>query len=195
MNLLHTDPHADSAAESDEHLQRRCNEGDQEAWELLIRKYRNLIYSIPIRLGLSQEDANEIFQETCLSLLAELPHIREPKTLAAWLIKVTLRKCSRFRRNNSRLPLDPSEDALERIVSPDNPAGLLAEAQRVHVLRESILELGSRCRTLIQRLFLTVPPEPYETVARTLGIPNGSIGFNRMRCLHQLRHLLEERGF
>lgn len=195
MNLLHLTPESGSAVASDEHLLRRCKEGSQEDWETLIRKYRNLIYSIPIRLGLSQEDANEIFQETCLALLSELPQIREPKTLPAWLIKVTVRKCSRFRRGSSRFPLDFSEDALERMTSPDNPGGVLVELQRTQILRESILELASRCKTLIEKLFLTIPAESYEVIAQNLGIPKGSIGFNRMRCLSHLRQLLEEKGF
>jgi RNA polymerase sigma factor (sigma-70 family) len=180
---------------SDQELLRQCVDGDQIAWERLIHRYRNLIFSIPVRMGLSQDDANEIFQETCLALISELPRIREPKALAAWLIKVTLSKSARFHRTNSRHPRDLQEDALARIASGDIPGEDLAEVQRVQILRESVLELASRCRTLIERLFLTVPPEPYEVVAENLGIPKGSIGFNRNRCLSQLRQRLEERGF
>lgn len=195
MSLLHTLPESGSSASSDERLLRDCREGSQEAWETLIRKYRNLIYSIPIRVGISQEDANEIFQETCLSLLAELPRIREPRTLPAWLIKVTAHKCSRFRRTCSRFPLDFNDELLQHAASNDNPGGVLAEIQRTQILRESILNLATRCRTLIEKLFFTVPPEPYEAVAQSLGVPKGSIGFNRMRCLSQLRQQLEEKGF
>lgn len=194
MKLLYSPPSHDPIL-SDLDLLRGCQDGDQLAWEKLIHRYRNLIFSIPIRMGLSQDDANEVFQETCLALLGELHRIREPKALAAWLIKVTLSKCARFRRKNSRLPLDLNAESIDDLVSPDNPGSLLNELQRVQILRDSVLELAGRCRTLIERLFLTVPPEPYETVAQTLGIPKGSIGFNRNRCLTQLRQLLEERGF
>lgn len=194
MKLFYPTP-PQTPPSSDLDLLRRCQDGDQLAWENLIHRYRNLIFSIPIRMGLSQDDANEVFQETCLALLGELSRIREPKALAAWLIKVTLSKCARFRRKNARLPLDLTPEAIDTLVSPDNPSSLLNELQRIQILRDSVLELASRCRTLIERLFLTVPPEPYETVAQTLGIPKGSIGFNRNRCLTQLRQRLEERGF
>jgi DNA-directed RNA polymerase specialized sigma subunit len=57
---------------SDEQLIARCLKGDQEAWSALIEKYKNLIYSIPIKLGMHQ-DAADIFQSVCVDLLSELP--------------------------------------------------------------------------------------------------------------------------
>jgi hypothetical protein len=61
------------------------------AWSALISKYKNPIFSIPIRYGFSEEDSADIFQ--AVDLLAELPCLREPKALAGWLIQVTRNKC------------------------------------------------------------------------------------------------------
>jgi hypothetical protein len=69
---------ADSAR-SDEQLVRDCLKGKDSAWSALIFKYKNLIFSIPIRYGFSEEDAADIFQAVCMDLLAELPRLREPK--------------------------------------------------------------------------------------------------------------------
>lgn len=195
MSILHSFIRTNPLAGADADLLSRCKEGDQEAWETLIHKYRNLIYSIPIRMGISQEDANEIFQEACLTLLSELHHIREPKTLPAWLIKVTMHKCSRYRRSAARFPLNGKELILQQAVSGDVPDDMVLELQQVQMLRVAISELAERCRNLIERLFLTTPAEPYESVAKALGIATGSIGFTRMRCLGRLRRLLEEKGF
>ena len=74
---------ADSAR-SDEQLVRDCLKGKDSAWSALIFKYKNLIFSIPIPYGFSEEDAADIFQAVCMDLLAELPRLREPKALA-WL--------------------------------------------------------------------------------------------------------------
>src|SRR5918993_2397679 len=74
---------------TDEQLAAECLNGNEQAWSALIDKYKNLIFSIPIKAGLSREDAGEIFQQVCLKLLSELPSIRDPKCLGAWLIKVT----------------------------------------------------------------------------------------------------------
>jgi hypothetical protein len=57
---------------ADQALIASCLNGDQEAWARLIDKYKNLIYSIPVKLGMHQ-DASDIFQSVCVDLLAELP--------------------------------------------------------------------------------------------------------------------------
>jgi len=71
---------------SDERLVALCLKGDQQAWADLIDKYKNLIYSIPLRYGASPEDASDIFQSVCLQLFAELPRLRKTAAFSAWLI-------------------------------------------------------------------------------------------------------------
>ncbi len=56
---------------SDEQLIKACLKGDAEAWAALIDKYKNLIYSIPIKFGMYQ-DAGDIFQAVCVDLMSEL---------------------------------------------------------------------------------------------------------------------------
>ena len=87
---------------TDARLVRACLDGSEEAWNAIIRKYRRLIYSIPVKQGLPPEDAADIFQSVCLELLKELPRLREPKALAGWLIKVTAHKCFHWKRRESR---------------------------------------------------------------------------------------------
>jgi hypothetical protein len=65
----------------DEKLVHACLKGNQAAWSGLIEKYKNLIFSIPIKFGLSNDEANDIFQSVCGELLAQLSKLREPKAL------------------------------------------------------------------------------------------------------------------
>jgi RNA polymerase sigma factor (sigma-70 family) len=182
--------------QSDESLIQECIDGNEEAWSALVERYRKLIFSIPIRSGLSREDASEIFQEVCLTLVSELPRLRHRSTLPAWLIQVTVNRCLRWRKTHSRLletSLDPRRDDPAIDSAPDSE--LYNAVMREQALRDAIAELNPRCSELMQMLFFTHPPIPYEDVAKRLGIAKGSIGFIRMRCLKRLRRALEERGF
>src|SRR5581483_7852256 len=71
----------------DELLVRECLLGSEEAWSDLIDKYRHLIFSIAVKYGFSREDASEVFQAVCLTLLQELSHLREPRAGGGGLIK------------------------------------------------------------------------------------------------------------
>src|SRR5579884_329269 len=82
----------------DDVLVRECLLGSESAWAELVDKYKNLIYSIPIRSGFSVEDASEIFQSVCLMMLRDLHALREPQALPAWLIRLTARTCASYRK-------------------------------------------------------------------------------------------------
>lgn len=182
---------------SDASLVRGCLRGREEDWAALLDKYKRLIFSIPVRQGIPRDAAADIFQRVCLLLLAELPHLRQAEALPQWLIRVTARECSRWRRQERPWAAgEESEAAMMR--APDTGAAaddLLAQAKDEQVLREALGSLPPRCRQLVQMLFYETPARPYKEVAETLGLAAGSIGFIRGRCLGRLRRELERRGF
>ncbi len=174
-----------------------CLRGSEDAWAALLEKYKNLIFSIPVRQGIPRDAAADIFQRVCLLLLAELPQLRQAEALPMWLIRVTSRECLRWRRQEqpyaAREP-DEAEMTLARD-SPLVPEQMLAQIKEEQMLREAVLALPARCRQLIHMLFFEAPARPYREVAQSLGLAPGSIGFVRGRCLTRLRRQLEKMGF
>ena len=176
--------------ESDERLVQHCLEGDERAWSELIDKYKNLIYSIPVKRGLSTEEARDIFQSVCLELLKSLGRLRERRALAAWLIRVTYSKCYHTRRNRE----DTSHDLSRLPSGGPGPDELYRQVEREQAFREATSELSERCQKLVQMLFFESPPRPYAEVAESLGLATGSVGFIRGRCLDRLRRELQKKG-
>jgi RNA polymerase sigma factor (sigma-70 family) len=175
---------------SDSRLVRECLNGKESAWSTLIDRYKNLIFSIPVKFGFSQEDSADIFQAVCMDLLADLSRIREPEALAAWLIQVTRNKCFHRKQEQQRQPTEEIDQ--HALPAPDAPVEqVLTQVEQEQALRSMLLELSPRCRQLVQLLFFEVPARPYEVVAKELGLSTGSIGLIRRRCLEQLRRRLE----
>jgi len=180
---------------SNSQLVRECLDGNQEAWSALIDKYKNLIFSIPIKYGFSRDDATDIFQSVCLELLSELPNLRKPEALPKWIMQVTAHKCFHGKRQRQRTEVsDPNDPAFEQS-TPARAESILREAEDEQSLRQAVSELPPRCQQLIQMLFFEEPVRPYEQVARTLGVAPGSVGFIRQRCLERLRKRLTEARF
>jgi RNA polymerase sigma factor (sigma-70 family) len=189
-------PAAREQAWSDERLVRECRKGNQAAWSALIEKYKNLIFSIPIKFGLPREDAADIFQSVCVDLLSSLPKLREPKAIAKWLMQTSFHKCLRWKKDRLNLVDDPEVLDNERNASVnDLPEEMLHQMQREQSVREALAALPPRCGRMVSMLFFDDPPRPYQEVARELGLASGSIGFIRGRCLKKMRQLLEEKGF
>jgi len=182
---------------SDDRLIALCLKGDQQAWADLVDKYKNLIYSIPIKLGM-HDDAADVFQSVCVDLLSDLPRLRQPKALPKWLIQVCYHKCLDYRtrakkqvqledENADNLPADQSSSSL--------PEEVMAQLQREQTIRAVMSSLSPRCERMVRMLFFETPPRPYEVIAKELGIATGSIGFIRGRCLSRLKKQLEKMGF
>ncbi len=183
-----------TGARDDALLVQQCLLGSEEAWSALIDKYKKLIYSIPLKYGFSPEDAAEIFQAVSLALLRDLAQLKEPRALAAWLIKLTARTCVRA-RHEKQIYADVEIDEDDLAEREKLPEGLFQAVEREQILREALTQLTAECKRLVDLLFLTDPPIPYEQAARTLGLSTGSIGATRMRCLEKLRSQLEKKGF
>lgn len=182
---------------TDERLIALCLKGDQQAWSDLVDKYKNLIYSIPIKLGM-YNDAADIFQSVCIDMLADLAKLREPRALPKWLMQVCYHRCLEQRRRASKqLPL-ADEDADKIPADTSNapiPEEMFAQLQREQLVRDVVAALPERCQRMVRMLFYETPPRPYEEIADQLGLATGSIGFIRGRCLRRLQQQLEKMGF
>ena len=181
---------------SDDRLVRDCLNGREAAWAALLEKYKRLIYSIPVKYGLSADEATDVFQETCVVLLSELPRLRNPRALPKWLIQVTSHKCLQIKRQNQRSDAVDVTGHLGEVADTGRGSDqMMLEVEREQALRDAMSTLSPRCRRLVQMLFFESPPRPYQEIARTLNLACGSIGFIRGRCLGRLRANLQRNGF
>jgi RNA polymerase sigma factor (sigma-70 family) len=169
-------------------LVTRARHGDKRAWDVLIMRYAPLVWSICRRYRLGDADAEDVGQSVWLRLVDQLDKIRDPAALPGWLATVTRRECLRvLRAVPGPLTARHSPDA-ETI--PDEQAGTaeqeLLAAERHTALRAAFSDLPPSDRRLI-RLLIQDPPVSYTEISAQLGIPIGSIGPTRRRCLDKLR--------
>jgi RNA polymerase sigma factor (sigma-70 family) len=169
-------------------LVTRARNGEQQAWDALVERYAPLVWSICRQHRLSDADADDAGQAVWLHLVDQLDHIREPAALAGWLATTTRRECWRILRAAQRT--QPLGYVLDVGTIPDEQSATaedeLLRAERHAALREAFTDLPPRCQQLIA-LLLEDPPVPYAQISARLGIPVGSIGPCRSRCLDKLR--------
>ena len=183
-------------------LVQRCLQGDASAWHQLVDRYARLVHSVPARYGLTTAEIEDIGQEVFLILAQNLHTIDDPDRLPAWLVTTARRLCWRMvQRRRREQPLeDEPEHGEEFSVRPElvsplpTPEEALEGWSRQEVLHTAVARLSERCRQLIQMIFLDAREPSYDDIAELLGIPKGSIGPTRNRCLSQLRLQLGEQN-
>jgi RNA polymerase sigma factor (sigma-70 family) len=184
---------------TDEALLTACQRGEQSAWNALVERYLALIYSIPLKYGLSAQDAADISQSVCVTLLEKMSSIRDPHGLPAWIITTTTRQCWAVMRLHQReVTRSAIQDALA--IEPPDPDPLpdeeLLTLERQYLVRTAVAQLPPNCRRLLEALFSDTPRSAsYRELAETLGVPLNSLGPTRARCLNKLKRLLDDAGF
>ena len=191
---MDTAPKKQAVAWTDTRLVRECLSGSEQAWSLLIEKYKALIYSIPVKYGLPPDEAADVFQATCMELLTRLPQLREPDALPKWLMQVAHHQCYRWKRQSQRMVSRDTQPDLPEAETPAIAESLVQQTQEEQMLREAMGVLAPKCRRLIELLFFETPSRPYSEVASELGLAVGSIGFTRQKCIDRLRRRLGELG-
>lgn len=179
-------PHHWNETHQDDELAQACLDGDETAWVALVQRYRRLIYTIPLRFGMSPTATEEVFQEVCLALLQHLHTVRDRSRLSSWIVTVTRRTCIEHWRRSS---VSSGADGLAEQVDERNSdlEERLLNLERRHTLQRALEQLDERCRRLLEALFLNDNPPSYEEIAQEMGMPAGSVGPTRARCLDKLR--------
>jgi RNA polymerase sigma factor (sigma-70 family) len=181
----HTDAAADRAAWLQACLQR-AREGDRSALEPVVRELNPVLWHVARAQGLNAEEAADVVQVAWLELLRRLATIRSPQAVTAWLITTTRREAWRVRAR-SRRHLPDGAPLLDAVADPaPEPAEHLFAEERDRVLWRHFQRLPQRCRELL-RIVAHVHRPDYTVVAAALGMPRGSIGPTRGRCLARLR--------
>jgi RNA polymerase sigma factor (sigma-70 family) len=170
---------------TDAGLVARCREGDDEAWEELVRRFSRYVLAIAQQAyRLSPTDAEDVFQEVFARTYERLGDLRNDEAVRPWIAQLTRRLCIDRIRAGSRESADP--EAMEAGV--DDSLDRLDEALSV---QEAMLAMPANCRDILDRFFRR--DESYAVIGTALGLPSGTIASRISRCLAKLRDQLEGR--
>lgn len=181
----------DRAVEPDNgRLLAAAADGDQRSWAILVDRYAQLVWTVARSFRLDGADAADVSQATWLRLVEHLRDIREPNQLGSWLVTTARREALALLRRSMRAV--PTGDAW-RLDLPDltaeTPDGRVVRSDDAAAVRRAFRRLPVNCQQLLYVL-LAEPTPSYAEVGAALGMPIGSIGPTRARCLSSLRRLL-----
>jgi RNA polymerase sigma factor (sigma-70 family) len=174
------------------HLVRRAAQGDQGAWNAVVRQYSGLLWSVARDFRLTDAQAADAVQTTWLRLLEDPGGMRRPERFAGWLRTTARRTCLEAVRGAGReRPSEPHEQSSATADhAPDrpdtDPEAHVLRQERVDVVRRAVQELPEPDQQLLELLVVS-PPLSHEEIGARLGVPAEGIEPNRTRLLDRLR--------
>ncbi|MEV0619234.1 sigma-70 family RNA polymerase sigma factor [Nonomuraea sp. NPDC050404] len=156
-------------------------DGDRSAWDELESRFGPRMWAVARACGLNPADAADAVQGAWLRLLQSFESIRDPAAVGGWLVTTVRREALLLRRRELS-----GVSATDILVVPD-PATAVLEADGRRLLWKMVSDLQEPCRTLLQ---LVASDLGNQQLAARLGMPAGSVGPTKARCLEKLRTLI-----
>lgn len=187
--------HTKKLEKSDAELIKACRRGEETAWNELVDRYQRLIFTIPRRAGLSEEQSADILQEVFLTLFEKLDAIEQPDKIRSWIVTTAKFKTWGVIRSEKGLFSPETEEEMEAEMAglPDNSPladEALIELEQQHLIRTALRELEERCRKILSMIYLRDAAASYAEVAAEIGVGETSISPMRARCLKKLAKIL-----
>jgi RNA polymerase sigma factor (sigma-70 family) len=166
-----------------------CQRGESAAWDEVLDQYGRLIWSVPLRLGLHPEEAEEVFQRTWVAMVEGVGKLRQPDRLVSWIAGTARNQTLRLLDEKSRHRREATltEEIGDSPSFDEEADAALVRHQEITALYQAFDQLDERCQMLLKMLFFEEPAPDYQEIARRTGLAVGSIGPIRARCLKRLR--------
>lgn len=166
-------------------------DGDTSLMSHLVDELTPLLWHVARGQGLPRETAEDVVQQTWLRLVEHAGEIHDPQSVVKWLMTTARREAWRSSRVGRSVDNHPDLEQLDDLSdTPTEPVSDAVIAASEHaVLWQHVAELSERCRHLLRVIAFADRPD-YAAIAEALGMPVGSIGPTRGRCLATLRAAL-----
>ncbi|WP_460960716.1 RNA polymerase sigma factor [Parasphingorhabdus pacifica] len=175
-------------------LWQRVQQGDEMAWRELVDRNSGVVWAAARVYSSHRADAEDVYQATWLLLAENLANLREPAALPGWLATTARReslRLARARRREAPVGVDAAIlGSNGHVEGPENAALRSATNSRIW---QAFAQLSLRCQQLL-RVVAMAPDASYAQVSEALGLPRGSIGPKKGRCLSALRQRLATVG-
>lgn len=174
-----------------EPIVERCREGDELAWEALVRRLQGRVYALALHYVRSPEEARDVAQEVFIRVWRGLPNFEQNSSFIPWLLKITrTASIDHVRRRKAR---PPAEDLIAEDMHTLSDPGLGPDEQfelqsRRSLVHRALQQLGDMHREILQ--LQEIQELPLNEVARILGIPEGTAKSRASRARAELARVV-----
>jgi RNA polymerase sigma-70 factor (ECF subfamily) len=168
-------------------LVERCRSGDEQAFQELVDRYKDLVFALIARTVQDRSRAEDLSQDVFLRIHRGLPYFRGEARLSTWIYRIVANVCLQERGHPpAAVSFDEERTRAMATAAPDRQFGDLELRDR---LEKAIARLPANYRLLIAAHYLN--GVQYEGLAEALQLPLGTVKTQLYRAKQQLRRMLE----
>src|SRR5438445_1608684 len=176
-------------------LSPRCLNGDQAAWELIVKQHWRKVFNVAYKFVGKHDEAEDLTQDIFLKIFKSLDTFDRRANFQTWLISVSRNLCidhyRSVRKERETIDRDVDANELAPAARDEGPIAVLEQRDRVALLRQALAALPDTLRTAV--LMRDIQELSYQEIADKLRLPEGTvksrINRGRTELARQIRKL------
>jgi RNA polymerase sigma-70 factor, ECF subfamily len=198
---LTLDLNAETCGDANDHLlieSLRC--GDERAYEQLLARFQQPVYTLAMRLLNNQAEAYDVVQEVFLKVFRNIEHFRGESSLKTWIYRITVNEAhnarrwfSRHRSREVELDLETQDNRNWREIIADNgrsPFEMALDREQAGLIQNALARINPVFREAV--VLRDITDLSYDEIAMVLGVSLGTVKSRILRGREALREQLAE---
>jgi RNA polymerase sigma-70 factor (ECF subfamily) len=172
---------------------RAAQEGDEIAFEWLVKKYDDVVYRYAMRLAGKPQMARDVLQNVWLTVFKQLRRLTNPGSFKSWIFKIAYCRCQDLFREQGREHKVVKEYLSERrkASSVPEPIDILVEEEIFELLRKHLQKLTTKKREVLE---LKIEGKSEKEIAGIVGCKVGTVKSRIHKGLAKIKRLCMEEG-
>ncbi len=199
---MEINPGLSQRAREDYELVLQVQKGDEKAFAILLRRYKDSVYFMLCKMVNNQTDAEDLTIETFAKVFQNIDKYSPYYAFSTWLFRIASNHCIDFirrKKEHTRIAGASQDDRWEdgnhryiQVETPDlNPEGLLINKQKANILRSIVKELKPKYSKLIELRYFE--EHSYEEIAEIMNMPIGTVKAQLYRAKELLYNILRDK--
>jgi RNA polymerase sigma factor (sigma-70 family) len=177
----------------DQHYIHLVREGDTNAFAVLVNRYKDMVFTLSLKMLKDREEAEEIAQDTFLKIYKSLSKFNGESKFSTWIYKVAFNTCLDRLKKNKRLQPVAGMDAFtgQEVISLMNVLDSIEERERKQMIQDCLHGLPGEDSFLLTLYYFE--EQSVEEIAKIIGINPNNVKIRLYRSRKKLAALLKDR--
>jgi len=177
----------------DQYYITKITQGDANSFAVLVDRYKDLVYTLAIRMLKNEEEAEEVSQDTFLKVFKSLAKFKGESKFSSWIYRITYNTCLDKIRKQKRDPIVVTIDEFteHQVNTIDNALDKLVEKEHKQLIQDCLQLLPSDVGFLLTLYYFE--EQSIEEISKVIGISSANVKVKLFRSRKKLASILRER--
>jgi len=177
----------------DQYYITKITQGDANSFAVLVDRYKDLVYTLAIRMLKNKEEAEEVSQDTFLKVFKSLAKFKGESKFSSWIYRITYNTCLDKIRKQKRDPIVVTIDEFteHQVNTIDNALDKLVEKEHKQLIQDCLQLLPSDVGFLLTLYYFE--EQSIEEISKVIGISSANVKVKLFRSRKKLASILRER--